>query len=153
MELGEDSLEHAMLWDEIAPAEVAPTIDVTALLPILKERSEKRTAEDEHFTSRNELVARFGERRQRKTVTLQQAKRQALMDEEEEWAERIRKITQRRRDSGYAEEPKEEDGDAPANDKEESEDLILEEALQVMADMISFGNAPLVATPAEKPAG
>ncbi len=128
MELGEAHLPHVMPWDEIAPLHVERTVDVMRFRGPLRVRSERRRARDPEFQALVTDIHQFGERRSKKTLTLNRAKRVKYQKEEEEWARRIRsvKITRRRRSQGRKKNAGDEDG----------KDLVMEEALHVLADLV-----------------
>ncbi|NOY81831.1 MAG: hypothetical protein GXP31_12620 [Kiritimatiellaeota bacterium] len=127
MELGEAHLPHVMPWDEITPLDVVRTVDVERFRGPLRVRSERRRSRDPEFQALVTDIHQFGERRSKKTLTLNRAKRVKYQKEEEEWARRIRsvKIT-RSRSRGRKKKAEDEDG----------KDLVMEEALHVLADLV-----------------
>ncbi|MFA4943348.1 MAG: carboxy terminal-processing peptidase [Lentisphaeria bacterium] len=130
MELGESNLPAALPWDEIAPLPL-PAIagDVRPFLPALKQRSAARLAADPEMAAYRDSVQRYGELRARKNLPLSREGREALLHEEEAFADQIQAstFTSRRRPTP----PTPEGEEAPPPPK----DLMLAEALQVMADL------------------
>ncbi|MBT3379655.1 MAG: carboxy terminal-processing peptidase [Lentisphaerae bacterium] len=126
MELGEEHLPHVMPWDEIEALETEPFVDVTPYVPALSERSQERMSRDPDYQAMLEDIERFAERRDRKTLTLSKAKRVELQQEEEAWSEKLKKSKPRKRRRGSS----------ASSEDEQATDPVLDEALQIIGDMI-----------------
>jgi len=141
MEMGEAKIPHAMPWDEIQPARFSCKVDVRPYLPELRKRSEARRAADPDFQQMVADINHYGERRKRKTLSLNRDSRRTLIQEEEEWSKKLREARlagkNRRKQGGK---PKE--GTAPKKEAAGGGDLVLKEALAVLADMISLSHDP-----------
>ena len=137
MELGEASMPHALPWDEIEALPVVAATDVTPWLGELQQRSAARQAASAEFAAMAADIARFAERRKQKELPLNLEARRALQKEEEQWARRLREQS-RQRQSSAAKALAEE---APLPD------LVLDEAVQIMADLIALHRGALTAAP------
>jgi carboxyl-terminal processing protease len=74
MDLGESSLDNALDFDRIPPASHASAGMVTEkLLSTLRDRSERRRAADPKFAEINKDIERYLERKNRKTISLNEA--------------------------------------------------------------------------------
>ena len=132
MELGDAHLPHALPWDEIDALTVSCNVDVRPLLPTLCERMQTRLAGYEQYQELLADVQKFAERRQRKTLSLNQQKRVQLQKEEEEWSKRLKQVSRQR--SRRSRRDKEDDGD-----EDQESDLVMKCALDVMGDLILLG--------------
>jgi len=134
MQLGERYLPHVLPWDSINALPVKPEIDVHPYLPVVRQRSEQRLAQNDSYQLLRQEIQRFAERRQQKTLPLEKNQRLALQKEDELWAQRIRQLTGRSSPAELENElATETDTVAPDAD---AADLVLNEALLVMADLI-----------------
>ncbi|OHB76699.1 MAG: tail-specific protease [Planctomycetes bacterium RBG_16_64_10] len=70
-DVGEADLDYAMQFDQVPPAE-HPRYDMAApsLIAYLKNRSQQRTSQSEQFQKELHKIHRYQERKERKTVTL-----------------------------------------------------------------------------------
>lgn len=128
MDVGEASLERALPWDHIAALPVKSEVDVGTLIPKLKLRSTERRASDERFRALSDFVDEYGERRKRKTVSLNRETRLARQNETQEWNKAAR-------EKMFGESPSKLD-----------EDLMLQESFNVLADMIRLQGETVAAT-------
>lgn len=82
-EIGEDSLDNALAFDRITRADYVPfSASVTdAIITQLKSRSDGRVTEDKDFNKVNRLISKYLERKNDKTISLNES---ALRAEEEE---------------------------------------------------------------------
>ena len=82
-EVGEDSLDNALEFDRITRAEYVPfSANVTdAIISQLTKKSQTRVAEDKDFTQIGKLIAKFLERQNDKSISLNES---VLRAEEEE---------------------------------------------------------------------
>ena len=127
MELGESSMPHALPWDEIEPLQTTDSVDVTAWLPDLKQRSAARQQASTELAALRSDIERYAERRKLKDLSLNLETRRAFQKDEEQWAKRMRDQSRKRK--------------APPAGKPQDEaepDLVLEETVRVMSDMIAL---------------
>jgi carboxyl-terminal processing protease len=98
-EIGEDSLDNALEFDRITRADYVPfSASVTdAMISQLKTRSETRVAEDKDFVQINKLIAKYLERQNDKTISLNEgvlrAGEEELKQEKKEEEEAIKQAT------------------------------------------------------------
>ena len=98
-EIGEDSLDNALEFDRITRADYVPfSASVTdAMISQLKTRSETRVAEDMDFVQINKLIAKYLERQNDKTISLNEgvlrAGEEELKQEKKEEEEAIKQAT------------------------------------------------------------
>ena len=130
MKLGEAHLPNVMPWDEIAALELERAIDIQPFVPYLQEKSRRRLDASEEFVQLQGEIARYGERREQKVITLNKAERLKLQEEEEKWSEKIRSLKPRKPKAV----PDKKDADSPPKDG--VQDRFLTEALNVLADLI-----------------
>lgn len=123
MGLGEDSLEHALPWDTVRPAMYRTQDGLASLLPLLVQQSHERiesNAEFQAYLARRESLK---ERYDTKIVSLSLEKRMAEAEAEKELDDILNNAL-------IINEEEEDDEDAS--------DLVLKEALNILADMIEF---------------
>ncbi len=87
MDLGESFLDYAMKFDRIAPANLAALRAVTPeLVASLRERSKKRVGANADFQKIESEIARFLDRKQRKTISLneEELKKERIEEENKE---------------------------------------------------------------------
>ena len=90
---GEASLDFAVPFDEIPPTTFAKREDVsTELIASLNEKSAKRVAASQKFTSLKERVVKFKALQERKSIPLQKDKFLALQEQLEDEREEQRKL-------------------------------------------------------------
>lgn len=141
MEMGEANIPHAMPWDEIQPARFECDVDVSPYLPELLRRSQERRANLPEFQALLADIQRYGENRQRTTIPLGLEARKQLIQEEREWSRKLREAQARRRTrrTRQTEEEENEQDDETAAAKK---DIMLEEAIAVLADLIALRADP-----------
>ena len=121
MGLGEDSLQHALPWDEVYPAMYRTQNGLSELIPLLAEQSEERLNNSEEFQVYLAKRERLRERFDTKTVSLSLDRRLAEAEAEKE-LDNIQ-------------------SNAFMGDEEEEEDypdIILDEALNILSDLIDL---------------
>lgn len=150
MKIGEKHLKNAMPWDEIEPLEMIKVIDVTPFKPEIKARSDIRLQKNERFQNLITDITRYGERKGQKTIPLNKAKRIALREEDEYWANRSKSFFGNREDKltadkdkadkDKADEDKADENKADKNmaDNENYQDLSLEESLLILSDLVEL---------------
>ncbi|MFN9721331.1 MAG: carboxy terminal-processing peptidase [Planctomycetota bacterium] len=98
-EIGEDSLDNALEFDRIARTNYVPlSANVTdVIVTDLKKRSTERVEKDEDFTQINKLIARYLERQNEKTISLNEnvlrAEEEELKQEKKEEEEAIKQAS------------------------------------------------------------
>ncbi len=137
MEIGEALLDNALPWDEIKALKIDRTLaSVAPYVPRLKANSAARVAKDEKMQFLFNEIKRYGKRRETKTITLNQAKREKLRKEDEYWAKRTSEVLSRgpqAEDNG--------DKDNGEEKKKKTPDLYLEETLQIAGDLAEMMDA------------
>ena len=129
MGLGEEELEHALPWDTIRPALYRTLKGYVSQIPELKARSKKRLEKDEEFQSYFAKRARLKKRFDEKTISLSLQQRLEEAEAEKELDDL--------QSGAFLDDEKDEDDD--------SKDIILKEALQILADMIELQKTEPVA--------
>jgi carboxyl-terminal processing protease len=143
MEMGEAKIPHAMPWDEIQPARFSCNVDVRPYLPELRKRSEERRQKNPEFERLVADIHHYGERRKRKTLTLSLQGRRKLIREEEEWSRKLREARNVGKNRLKAEAKNKKDtAEGKDTDKEPEKDLVLNEAVAVLADLIALERDP-----------
>jgi carboxyl-terminal processing protease len=74
---GESTYDNALPWTKIAAASYAPVGSFERLMPLLTSRHESRVAADREFAFIKEDIAQYRESRDRKSISLSYAKREA----------------------------------------------------------------------------
>ncbi len=121
MGLGEDSLEHALPWDTVRPAMYRTQQEgLTEIIPLLADQSKERLENNAEFQTYVSQRDRLKERYDTKTVSL------SLPDRLEE-AEAEKKLDDIQSEAFLADE-----------ESEESNDLILSEAMHILSDFIDL---------------
>lgn len=121
MEVGEEFLPNALPWSQVLPAYYRPVMDTAPIIPVLREKSALRQSQDPRFKSNRAMLARFAEQQNSQAITLNLTRRLALARAEKDIA---------------GVEDKLEDPDAADDDGRG--DVVLPEALQILADYINF---------------
>lgn len=139
MEIGEQYLPHAMLWDEIETAKIVPaTQNVGRFLDTLRQKSIARRTADEHFKELDAVLAHYRERRDQKSVTLNWDKRLAQRADDETWAKR-RDVLMKLGDDETDEEVDESANNAEGPAK--NDDIYVEETVRILADLVHLSGA------------
>ena len=120
MDLGEDSLEHALPWDTVRPAMYRTVEGWTELVPLLAEQSRERLESDPEFQNFFAKRNRLKERYETKTVSLSLETR----IEEAEAEKELDDIQ-----SGAFLDDEDEDKD---------NDIVLKETLRILSEMIDL---------------
>ncbi len=127
MEIGESRFKHVMPWDEISPQRINSSHgNITRYLPRLKAGTAKRLAGSEEYQKLFAEIKNYEHRRRQKTLTLNKQKRLTLRRQDKHWAKRIAAVHYRA---------------GRENKDEKSKDLYLEEAWNVLADLVELVNA------------
>ncbi len=123
MDIGEDSLEHALPWDTIRRAIYRERDGFAVVVPKLIEQSEERLSENEEYKNYLAKRERLKERYETKTVSLALSDRLAEAEAEKELDDI---------QSGAFLDDEDEDAD--------SKDVILGESLHILSDLIELEN-------------
>lgn len=81
---GESTYDNALPWKKIAAADYRPVGSVARMLPMLISRHEARIEDDAEFAFLREDIAQYRKTRERKSVSLNLAKREAERKADEE---------------------------------------------------------------------
>lgn len=133
LELGERHLDGAMAWTRVTPRPFRSPVTITDVIPELQSRSWERLQGDSRYQHLVDYVAQYGEFRKDKSVSLSKEVRKARRQQE-------RDVREAAQDAMYPE-------DAVGRDK----DLLLDEALAVMADLIKLSEQNVTATTKASP--
>jgi carboxyl-terminal processing protease len=171
--IGETSLPHALVWDEIQPTNfVGKALDQTVVLP-LRQASLARQDSLEEFALLKRSIDRFKERQEVKNVSLNLEQRKALKESDDAFQKEMDAERDRLAKDNYAshevkldsvlkseaagtkkpEKPKADDGDTDAPDEaaEAKLDIHLRETLRVVNDALHLTNNPLAWTGGRPP--
>lgn len=131
MDIGEEKLPHAMAWDTIQPLNYN-VFDpgLSNLIPVLRERSERRIQNNPEFTMLKKDIEAFRKIRDRKNISLNLKKRWQEYLAEKKLHDEQEKLMRLDTDA------------APDASKKEIKDLYLDETLNVVADYISLNGRP-----------
>ncbi|MDR2850285.1 MAG: carboxy terminal-processing peptidase, partial [Verrucomicrobiota bacterium] len=124
LDIGEDKLPGALPWTQLEPALFVPVSDAPKFVPQLKSLSDKRLAENARYARHRVLVRHVQEASEKTDSPLEINARRKLMKAENE----MRRL--------------EEDGDADIvkqpDGKDKEDDVVLDEALNILSDMVTF---------------
>jgi carboxyl-terminal processing protease len=121
MGLGEDSLEHALPWDEVRPAMYRTQKGLPEIIPLLADHSRERLENNDEFQTYLNRRDRLEERYNTKTISLSLNNRLAEAEAEKELDEI--------QNSAFLEDEEEDN---------EREDVILSEAINIVSDLIDL---------------
>lgn len=138
MEIGEEYLPGALEWSVVDPSIYRHSPDLERILPVLSEHSALRRAEEPRFQTYEELLTYLAAQRNAKDISLNFDDRLPMAQKENEMADFIVESAISD-DMDYEDEtPTENNADAP-----QKNDLILDEALNIVLDIIGLeSNAP-----------
>ncbi|MBK8069206.1 MAG: carboxy terminal-processing peptidase [Rhodanobacteraceae bacterium] len=155
---GESTYDNALPWTKIAAASYAPVGDFGRLVPMLTSRHEARIAKDPEFAFLLEDIEQYRESRDRKSISLNYAKREAERKADEA---RIAARAKARGENDDKVAAALDDGLNPGergaadveDEKEDKPDVLLTEGAHVLADAIELMREnPRIAELAPKPA-
>ncbi|MCO5044419.1 MAG: carboxy terminal-processing peptidase [Kiritimatiellae bacterium] len=144
MDIGEETLPHALPWSQVAPADYSAIGDLPNLRSELIERSRNRLDHSEKFTTYTNLLSEIARRQKAPSITLNLDTRLSLADSEramrkaldaEPTAESVEYAHPPETNSDPAAQPS--PADAQAKDKKRP-DFVLDESLQVLCDWLSL---------------
>lgn len=123
LDIGEDKLPNAMPWTRVAAAEYRPVYDLRPLLPTLASNAQQRLAADPRYARHMHAVAHVRAIAQRTSVPLEYGERRSQFAAEQE----LRRVE---------EDAMQEEEAPPAPERgEAAPDLVLDAALQVLAEL------------------
>jgi len=125
MDIGEDSLKHALPWDTVRPAMYRTESGLSELVPLLAEQSRERIENDGEFQLYLQRRERLKERYETKTVSLSLDARIAEAEAEKELDDI--------QSGAFLDEDEEDD----------TQDIVLDETLHILSDMIDLKKSPL----------
>ncbi len=134
MELGEEYLPHALPYSVVEPAFYATFVNQHPSLDELRSRSAQRCATSAEFQNRKALLARLKDRVNAQTITLNLDERLKLARAEKELDELQRAA--------------EEEVDR-SEEKKDGPDLVMDESLNILADMVSWKSAQAANPPVD----
>lgn len=120
MDIGEDKLPGALPWTQVESALFVPVSDQPKFVPQLKERSAKRLAANSRYVRYCTMARHVKELSDRTEVPLEMNARRKLMKAENE----MRKL--------------EDEEDAAADKKGAEDDVVLDEALNILSDLVDL---------------
>ncbi len=129
MDIGEDSLEHAMPWDSVEPATYNVTDEkISSALPVLTKKSSMRLENNPGFKNLNVAIGLYQKIKDKKSVSLNEKKRwtdyqdeMKILDEQKELSESII-TTSLKTDTGT----------------KKDKDIYLDESLNILVDYIDY---------------
>jgi len=124
MDIGEDSLKHALPWDTIRPAMYRPANELAELVPLLAGQSRERIENDDEFQVYLQRRERLKERYETKTVSLSLDARIAEAEAEKELDDI--------QSGAFLDE----------EDEDDTNDIVLGETLNILSDIIDLKNHP-----------
>ena len=150
-ELGEDKLPGALKWSHISPAIYRIVDNLDPVLPELRARSEARRAADPRWRARMELLDNFAAFNTNNLVSLRYAERRAQAAEDDRVARAVAEASSGEEPpdmTGAGGDLRDESGDDPAERRRKRKenarkgDIVLDEALRVLADLADLHGAP-----------
>ncbi len=157
-DLGEDKLPGALKWAHISRAVYRTVDSFDAVLPELRARSEARRAADPRWRARMELLGSFTAFNTNNLVSLQYAERRAQAEEDDRISRAVADasagedeppdMTGAGADLRAGDDAPAGDGDTPAErrrkrkEKARQGDIVLDEALRILADLADLHGAP-----------
>jgi carboxyl-terminal processing protease len=121
MDVGEDSLEHALPWDTIRPAMYRTYDDLSKLVPMLADQSNDRIDNSEEFATFLAKRERLKQRYETKTVSLSLQDRVTEAEAEKELDDI--------QSGAFLDED---------SDEKKKDDIILDETLHILSDLIDM---------------
>ena len=120
MKAGEDSLDNPLPWDEIRPAGKYETKDLSALIAILKKKSEARIARNPDFKKLLNDIARYRKNQDKKLLSLN------INVRWQEYQEQKRILDEQEAQLNKDDEEK--------DPKKKQKDILLDEAIRIACD-------------------
>jgi len=125
MEIGEEFLPNCLVLSRVPPAFFEPVGNLDTTIARLRELSEQRRKQDPKFTAYEQLLSRIEQITKSKVVPLKLSERRRLAMMEQELAEIEDDLDPEK---------------ARQNGRNEKSDVVLDEALRILADAVSLEN-------------
>jgi len=125
MDLGEDSLPTAIGWSTVPQSRYSPVDDLSAVIRVLRDKSEDRRASDPRFAAYMRLLARIEAINEADKLPLQLTMRKELAKTERKLSELHRSLSSENKDGR-----EEGEDDRP--------DFVLAECLRILADLVAL---------------
>jgi carboxyl-terminal processing protease len=157
-EIGESSLEHALPWDQINPVRHRRYHDLQPLVPQLTSLFEERSHTNPDFVYLQDQVSLAQENREISTLPLDEKRRKAMREQQEERALAIENKRRKAKgeallasldelDDESADEAADETGEDADIQEEARDDVLLTEAGRILVDALVLQQERLAATP------
>ncbi len=161
LDVGEDSLQHALQCPPIGPVQFAREDKYSAILPKLRIDSESRRATDSKFAVLNDLIQRLKKQQQSKEITLKFDDRLKLAKDEQALQKLLDENdpTKEQKDNGakagtpdqartdpHATDQAATAKDKPKDAKKKTGDLVLNETLNILADWVGSSESKATST-------
>lgn len=145
-EMGESSLENALPWAQIKPANYAPVASIKPMLGELTANYQARIKKNKDFQFLMEDIAEFTALKKKNVISLNEAERRKEREQQEarlaarEKADGTQAQNKKRpQDDGLqANERNLDDDIALQNERKNSKDILLNEAANIMADQVKL---------------
>ena len=125
LEIGESAQDYALPWDSIRKALFTPWDDLSAVLPTLEHRSKSRLKKKDGFQKLQKRVDEYvAHQKKKKVISLEDLRNQKAKQEKEQKGEKKPDAT------AHGEKDKK---------KKLSDDIFLEEALDILTDYLGMG--------------
>lgn len=140
--VGESSLDDALAWDQIQPAIYRGSNEINLHVGALKRRHDERVADDPEFDYLRSLADRAKENAERTHLSLLESERLRQKEEDDAWRLSIENALLASRGEELVESIEELNDriEAQVEAEEESKDAVLEEAGNILADLIGMTN-------------
>ena len=140
--VGESSLDDALGWDQIQPAIYRGSNEISLHVGALKRRHDERVAEDLEFEYLRSLSARARENADRTHLSLLEADRVQQKEEDDAWRLSIENalLASRGEEPVATIEELNDRIEAAVEAEEDGKDAVLEEAGNILADLIGMTN-------------
>ena len=136
-DIGEDKLPNALPWSRIEPASYDEIWNMSSFVPQLKERSSLRTGRLPEWTRRRQVVKLFHDISERRVATLQREARKKVMKDDRAVLNEADEA-----DAADEEDPKL-THEVPTEEeaaKARKRDIVLTEAMNILADLVRLTN-------------
>ena len=144
-EMGESSLENALPWAQIRPANYAPVSTIKPYLPELNANYQARIKKNKEFQFLIEDIAEITALRKKNMISLNEAERRKEREQQE-----ARLAAREKAEGGSAKKPRVQDDGLQANERnldedialqnerKNSKDILLNEAANILADQVKL---------------
>lgn len=131
MDIGEDKLPNALPWTSVPPTRYQIVYPMGGVLPMLAEKSAQRLENNAEWKKHMKLVDHWREVSERTSVSLSYGKRWALVKEDDAFGDMGE-------DEEYSEEGEETEEEKNPEEEDDGigEDIVLREAINILADLV-----------------